>query len=526
MRILIKNSLIFFLLCNASSAFGIFCTTSKKKLKQVPERLLKNFSYESGDAQTKGPDFGLSRLQLAAEINRIKNCSNKIADIGLTSCLEEDLLPVMEMKLKRMRTKGLFKTNYLGFEVSDQRYFRKTPKKAIKLPKELQDGLPSNWREIVAKKDNWTGIQYRSRTVGNPPGPNNSYDRVLIQVDEDPYEKWIQFTIPQPCVPGDKYSTGGYYQNLICDANGKMRNVGDATIEASTVIENLPLYEKKERLIDYISIDKDKEPNRIYFSQYWRDKNGRNPKRRDKAHNGGGFDTCYTCHPNGIRQLSPVPGSVSADDLDSFKNLKDKISGYNNLDWGEAINPKAYGPHLGVEQNCTSCHNNKETGRGAINYMTESSHITHKLVSDFSMNPVYRTKEKEFLETMQDLSRYITEKDRQEILKIIGYGELEGESQVYDVVLDYIERNDLQVAFDPKEYRATLNRIRSRNSKFNYINLKADIGTKFKEKLFGRCGELISPMSPANVSENQQNNSISGPEIPEVNQEQGESFEQ
>ena len=68
----------------------------------------------------------------------------------------------------------------------------------------------------------------------------------------------------------------------------------------------------KENLIDYISIDTDKDPQRIYFTQYWRDDKGENPKRRDKA--GQHFDSCYSCHPNGMRQLSPVPGSVRKSD--------------------------------------------------------------------------------------------------------------------------------------------------------------------------------------------------------------------
>jgi hypothetical protein len=478
-------------------AYSLFCFKSEKSLTKIPKMLQNNFSFSSA-----GPNFGLSKRELKKTISTIKDCQSKIEDMELSQCLETDILPVLEMKLRRMKTEGIFKSNSLSFEVTDKKYFKYAPKRSLALPKELKDGLPDNWREIVAKNNNWTAIEYRSRTVANPPGPNRSNGRVLIQVDDPPYDRWIQFTTAQKCTPDDRinFNEKGIYQRAVCDNKGVFRIIpsGNTNVNLSqTEIRNWPTYEKKERLIDYISINKDEEPNKIYFSQYWRDEDGKNPIRRDKAHGQGNFDRCYSCHPSGIRQLSPVPGSVKKDDLQSFKELKDKISSYENLDWGPAITPEAYGPHLGKEQNCTSCHNNRETGRGAINYMTSKNHIDHKINGDFSMNPVFRNKEQRFLDHMQGLSQFISEEDRQEVVDQIRLDGLEDSHEAYDTVLSYLEDNNIPLPFDISDYRKTYERLIERNKNNSSNVLFADIGQQFEEKLFSNCFNdqtIITPL--------------------------------
>jgi len=488
------------LLLSTSNSFSFICTASKSRLRKLPEKLFTNFRYEAGPAQTRGPNFGLSKHQLENRIQLIQYCQSKINNIGLSQCLTKDILPVLEMRLRRRRSTEGWKRNTLAFEISDEDYFKYTPKEALKLPVELKDGLPANWRELASKNPNWTAIQYRSRTVANPPSPNRSYGRVLIQVDESPFEKWIQFTVPQKCAPGDIISAS-LGRTARCDDQGVYRIVPEnyTGTYAQDELSSWPTHEKVERLVDYISIDKSQDPNKIYFSQYWRDENGKNPVRRDKAHGQGSFDTCYTCHPNGIRQISPAPGSVRKEDLDSFKQLTEKISGYNNLDWGPAINPKAYGPHLGAKQNCTSCHNNKESGRGALSYMTTRSHIDHKLHGDFSMNPVFRKSEEQFLSDMQNLSRYISEKDRQEIEDEIRRKTAEGRSEAYHIALDYLEQNSIPVSFQIDKYKEILQRLEKRNKRLSASKITSDIGTQFKETLLANCNTAIETSSTEEI---------------------------
>ena len=492
----LKLCTISILILITNPSFGYFCSSSKKKLMKLPQNLLKNFRFESGSPQTQGPNFGLTQKSLEKKIELIKNCKDKIHSIGLEQCLTNDILPVLEMRLKRLEATNNHKKNSLAFEISDEDYFKYVPKQALVLPDELRDGLPTNWRELAKNNPNWTAIQYRSRTVGNPPNPNRSYARVLIQVDETPFEKWIQFTIPQPCSPGEKIFIN-LQKQARCDEDGIYHLVPDgySGVYSPTELESWPVYEKVERLVDYIAIDKSTDPNKIYFSQYWRDENGKNPQRRDQAHGDGNFDTCYTCHPNGIRQISPSPGSVRKEDLESFKQLTSKISTYNNLDWGPAINPKAYGPNLGSKENCTSCHNNKITGRGALNYMTTLSHINHKMQGDFSMNPVFRKSEETFLKNMQQISQFISEKDRQEIEKQISQKKLDGSSTAYDLVLDYIDKNQLPVDFSTAEYRKILKKLTERNKHYSASQIIANIGTQFKENLLANCNTAMEASS-------------------------------
>ena len=259
-------------------------------------------------------------------LKKIRNCSQKIDDIGLRNCLNNDILPVLETSYLRSKNQW----SALSFEMKDKDYFKYTPKDALELPPELRDGLPSNWRELVENNEDWTGLQYSSRTVGNPPAPNTSYNRVLIKVNDPPYDKWIQFTIPQKCSPRNSLIRAG----LACDKTGAMReipsDIGSRNLPKD--MSKYPEFVKQERLIDYISVNTEEIPQKIYFNQLWRDQNGKNPIRRDKAH--GAFDSCYSCHPNGMRQLSPLPGSVSRDDLPALGELQDTITLYGQLDWG------------------------------------------------------------------------------------------------------------------------------------------------------------------------------------------------
>ena len=506
------------------NANAILCFTSKAKLAKIPKMLEDNFYFKDIQSIEPGPQFGLKKRKLKKTINLIKNCNRKIDELGLSQCLSKDILPVLEVAYKKLKASSHSGfSNSLAFEVKDKEYFKSIPKGATSLPKELQDGLPENWRELVDQNENWTGLEYLSRTVANPPGPNRSRGRVLLQVNDPPYERWIQFTIPQPCRSGEWINTEN--AQAYCDKNGKYRILpaGFSGTPSEVKLATLPEYKKQERLVDYISVNTEAVPNKIYFTQYWRDENGKNPVRRDKAHGQGRFDTCFTCHPNGMRQLSPTPGSVQSRDLSALEQMKSKISGYNNLDWGVAITPKGYGPHLGEKQNCTSCHNNRVTGRGAINYMTEPSHIEHKLHGDFSMNPVYRTQEQKFLSDMTEISRYISEEDRQEIQRIIQRANGEFSSRSYDLILDYIQDKNLNVPFSVDVYRKTLERIRKRNDRFSVAEIRADIGTQFKKVLFSNCRKEDLPdyPLPQNINNENETEVFSIEELMDQDQEQG-----
>lgn len=256
---------------------------------------------------------------------------------GMGQCYS-NALNAAQMLARRLTING---ENSMGFEISDKDYHNSVSEEAKSLPVEFRDGLPKNYRDLARQKG-WKVLQYRSRTVGNP-GNSQSFNRVLFFIEGNPFDKWIQFTVGDP----------------------------DPT--------------KPERLMDFISIDKRTNPKKLFFTQFYRDSNGKNPHIRD------GFDKCFSCHPNGMREIAPAPGSYSKEDAPNLDAFNKKMVGYGQLDWGKAINPAAYGPTRGIDQGCMKCHNgytgDKAISRGAINALTDATHIEYKMAHELTMPP-------------------------------------------------------------------------------------------------------------------------------------------
>ncbi len=270
----------------------------------------------------------------------------------------------------------------LGFELSDKVYYAQLKAQGqiegLALPKsgegiDLSNGIPNNWQEqIAASGARVKALQYRSRTVPNPGnGGRRSYNRLLFLVEGEKYDKWIQFTLPEP----SDFSEAGF------------EPMGD---------------EAPHQLVDMIAIDKTQTPKQIMFAQYWRNSQGQEPMPRLHAfaENLLGFvpagsqnfaDTCYSCHANGMRQLSPQPGSVGAAQLPTLSAFNAKMASYKRLDWIGAITPEAYGPAMGKGAGCTACHNsqdqsiNEGLARDSLNSQFSSQHLSHKLLVDLSM---------------------------------------------------------------------------------------------------------------------------------------------
>lgn len=299
-----------------------------------------------------------------------KDCRPTWMVMGLNKCSER--ITIAAEARWKTRTKG----GSMGWEMSDKDYVFNIPEKFRSLPSELKDGLPDNIREI-AKQKGWKVFKYRSRTVPNPP--SSSYNRVLVVVPGPQDDKYIQFTISD-------------------DVNNP---------------------DKPERLIDFISVEHNKnDPNKkaqIHFTQFWRDSNGRNPK--DKIHTGQGYDSCYSCHPNGVRELSPEPGSYTKEDAETLKELKKMMSSYGQVEFNGALHREAWGAPMGKKQGCTKCHNNYEgkhlQSRGAINTRTSNMHIRHKMTQDFSMPVTSLDTEKKLYDFIDSIPYVLTEEERE-----------------------------------------------------------------------------------------------------------------
>ncbi len=300
-----------------------------------------------------------------ALLNMWRDCES-IANLqGLGSCFARPV-QVAQMLDRRRAARYAEGGNSMGFEMSDRDYVRSVPERAASLPAEFANGLPANWRELAAERG-WPVAQYRSRFVGNPSDlSGESFNRVLILVNEEPYDKWVQFTVGDP-------------------------DTGQA-----------------ERVIDFVSIDRSAQPRRIFFTQFQRDAQGGNPVNR--VHAGDSLESCVSCHPNGMRELNPVPGSYSAADGAAIVAMNERMRSYQGVDWGAAFTPQAYGPTIGMDQGCVRCHN-AGTGyapisRGALHPLTNPDHINHKMHDDLSMMPTTsrsRTKVMDFLANLPAL---------------------------------------------------------------------------------------------------------------------------
>jgi hypothetical protein len=305
----------------------------------------------------------------------LQDCQPKIEELGLNTCMSN-----LNKYASIRKPKPIDLSFKLGFEVDDSTYYRQLKEdgsiESLALPKagegiDLSLGIPSDWREQIAASNGKVEVlNYRSRTVTNPGGVG-SYNRLLFYVQGEKYDKWIQFTLPEPT----KFDEQGFTA------------LGDSG---------------PERLVDFIAIDKTTSPKRILFAQYWRDANGQNPVPRTKelaehllgmvpAGVPNQSDACYTCHAGGMRQLSPQPGSVGVEAFQQLSAYNKRMQGYGHLDWAGAIHPDYYGPPMGQAAGCAVCHRNDSNPisdaftRGPINRAFAPAHVQHKLMTDMSM---------------------------------------------------------------------------------------------------------------------------------------------
>lgn len=311
--------------------------------------------------------------------DEITSCQAELEALNLSNCFNNVKNFAFQATLGRTGHR-------LGFEVTDVEYYKKIfdndpSGEALKLPPELSNGIPAKisafgLRGDVAVKSyegvakisslaNWKVLKYSSRTVANPnPFGPTSYNRLLFMNTGNRFDKFVQFTLPPPSVE-DPFGVN----------NGA------------------------QQLVDFISVEKiDKQGNVLpkpilRFAQFNRDEDGTNPKPRLNYQTGqGNADTCYTCHPGGMRYLSPLPGTVTPMQYKVLETMNERMASYKLTDWDGAIHPEYYGPPRGMTIGCGDCHNSGHPGhipemrRGPLNQFTAEFHIRHKLRIDYSMS--------------------------------------------------------------------------------------------------------------------------------------------
>lgn len=420
--------------------------------------------------RTYYPDAELQQIQ--------RDCAATFQLTGVNKCSERIL--------KRAELRGLERNrdHSMGWEVSDSDYTNSVPDGYLDMPREFKDGLPDNYAEL-AKQKGWKMLEYRSRTVPNPP--NSSFSRVLFLVEGEKVDKWIQFTLPEN------------------DTN-------------------------TEQLIDFIAMEKPTSADdkaTPYYTQYWRDRQGRNPKMRTQ----GSFDNCYSCHPNGMRELSPEPGSYSAEGAESLDYMKQAMTNYTkgrgSVDYKGALHPEQYGPPMGEGQGCVKCHNNgdgiHEESRGAINSRHSNGHIQHKMTEDMTMPVTMIPMEKEFFDFMNDIPNQISESERRDLMsKTARYKN--NQTAMYGVIIDWMKANNKIDKEKERALRFTLDghptypncddqpdcfKGLKRYSKY-YSQMQQQYPDQYKAWLDEGCAEILAGNDDSNINDGDQRRNGSG----------------
>jgi len=389
-------------------------------------------------------------------------CELNIRLTGMEACFG----PASRMAAMNQRrtTSGTPATMFM--ETSDTEYQNQLPEVLRTLPAPLRNGLPANWRQ-VAQQNGWQAVTYRSRTVGNP-GPTRSYMRVLFKIPGNPYERWIQFTI------------------------GELDN------------PNQP-----EQLVDAIAVNT--QTRQISFNQFWRNQNGQDPRPRiEGAHgSGGNLDSCISCHPNGMRELSPAPGSYPAQDQATIESFNRSMEGYGRLAW-QGLDVDAYGPPLGQAEGCTRCHNgytgDPAISRGALTVMTAGSQYTHKLRDDMSMSPTTLKSRDLALKFLRDIPKLLSEPERQRMMREVYGGSTPSGYNKTRETLEWLRSNNgpsgqpylSQTDYDA--YSRALREMNADNSEVAATMSTTASSEQMREWFLADCEETpVSAQPPASV---------------------------
>lgn len=370
--------------------------------------------------------------KLASFRGIMENCEATIGLTGMTACFATaDRLAKMNS-----RRRSISGTATQGMEMSDAEYQAQLPDVLKTLPPQLANGLPANWRE-VAQQNGWQAVTYRSRTVGNP-GPTQSFMRVLFKIPGNPYERWIQFTI------------------------GELNN------------PNQP-----ERLIDAIAVNT--QTKQISFNQFWRNGAGQDPQPRASGPHGssGQMDSCIMCHPNGMRELSPAPGSYPKEDAATIQAMNASMQAYKKLNW-QGVDMDAYGPPLGQADGCVRCHNgytgDPAISRGALTVMTDGSNFRHKLVDDMSMSPTTLSDRDEALQYLKNIPFQLPDDERKRMLREVYGGSGGSDFNKTLETLEWLQTNNSPAGTpylsteDRNRYVASLREMSTENEAVAYGN--------------------------------------------------------
>jgi hypothetical protein len=351
------KALIFLLLINTEyvkSESISYCNQEKSKWMQLIKpvtkiKLNKSSSYE----------------KINTTYIKIKKCWNIIQNINLKRCLKRAYL--YTKRLSQMH----HPEHKMGFNLNDNEYYLKQNKRYFSIINLINF---KDYGSLNNKKYKY--IEYRSSSVANPP--YHSFKRKLYLVENNQYDQWIQFTMPE-----------------------KRNN--------------------KESMINLITVNK-KNKN-IYFMQYWYN------REKNKLEKNTHVSRCYSCHQSGLRKIIPEPASLKQKDIKKLNEFNKRIANYGKVNWFNSIKISNIGPALGSKIGCTQCHveenktsiKNNNT-RGALNAFSDINQIKYKMLNEYSMPQNLVHKKENITDLIKDSSYYFNEKKIEKISTKIRKG--------------------------------------------------------------------------------------------------------
>jgi hypothetical protein len=380
----------------------------------------------------------------------IKDCSSEVEylqKLNKNSCLEN--LKNFSNSVGKDGKPG----HSYGFLMSDNEYFSEPRRQELlKLPPIFDNGLPLEWKTKIlndkyadGSASNWEYANFRSRLVPNIT--NLSYDRLTFFRQNDSYDQWIQFT-------------------------EQAFDILKKTLPGAFAYIDVIVVERKNK--DGVNLDTPK----IHFKEYKRNYKGEEPKLKEAG------ISCYACHSNGPRPISPDPISVNDTEAKTIEKWNKIMSNYKGISYDEAIIPEHNGPALGSnlgKYSCTKCHNGfKETKqiegsdwkfepRGEMNFRTYPSHVKARMVEMLEM-PTYIKDEKY-------MSNY---KKSIELLKFKDYRDELNQHQKSGINYHVQERLDTSIEstlkamknieiVDEEQYKSSIREVKSAKKLMNRV---------------------------------------------------------
>ena len=292
------------------------------------------------------------RLQLATGL-QAGTISPNDAAARIAQCFPTQL-PVCLLRTKEYSTR--FDIASAGNDVTAAQDGHKRPPSELLRPgaTELEYVIPENVEQL-ASEHGWPVVRYKSRHAGGFDSETSSLLMILVPGDKVTpvvnYDRWLNIALPADEAPFE----------LTPSPQAPVPGVGEYAAELQGG-KNMP------RTFTMVTVERAQEgvQGQVFFQMFNRAQSGSavfTPRENSSV------TSCYTCHPNGLRAISPLGFHVRAGEAQlpesSWRAVKvineamDDANGHAPISWRDAVvnpatgerktflKPKVQGPLIG-----------------------------------------------------------------------------------------------------------------------------------------------------------------------------------